>query len=41
MGYRANQKIVNRGIWNGNEALTEMFNILIHQENANQNNQRL
>jgi hypothetical protein len=38
MGYRAKQAILNRGIPNGLEATKEMFNILSHQENANQNN---
>jgi hypothetical protein len=31
-------RILNRGISNGWEALKEMFNILSHQGNANQNN---
>ena len=38
MGYRAKQRILNRGISNGQEALKEMFNILSHQGNANPNN---
>jgi hypothetical protein len=38
MGYRAKQRILNWGIPNGLEALKEMFNILSHQGNANQNN---
>jgi hypothetical protein len=36
MGYRYNQRIF-RGISNGLEALKEMFSILSHQGNANQN----
>ena len=36
MGYRAKQRILNRGISNGQEALKEMFSILSHQGNANQ-----
>jgi hypothetical protein len=38
MGYRAKQRILNRGILNGWEAPEKMFNILNHHENANQNN---
>jgi hypothetical protein len=38
MGYRAKQRIHNRGISNGREALKEMFQVLSHQGNANQNN---
>jgi hypothetical protein len=38
MGYRAKQRILNLGIPNGWEARKEMFNILSHKENANQNN---
>jgi hypothetical protein len=37
MGYRAKQRIHNRRILNGREALKEMFKILNHQGNANQN----
>ena len=37
MGYRAKQRILNRGISNGQEGLKEMFNILSHQGNPNQN----
>jgi hypothetical protein len=37
-GYRAKQRILNRGINNGSEALKEIFNILSHKGNANQNN---
>jgi hypothetical protein len=37
MGYRAKQRILNTGILNGREALKEMFNILSHQGNVNQN----
>jgi hypothetical protein len=35
MEYRAKQKILNRGLLNGQETLKEMFNILSHQENEN------
>jgi len=38
MGYRAKQRIVNFEILNGWEVPKEMFNILRHQQNANQNN---
>jgi hypothetical protein len=37
MGCRAKQRILNRGILNGLEALKEMFKILSHQGNANEN----
>ena len=37
-GYRAKQRILNWGILNGSESSKEMFNILSHQGNANQNN---
>ena len=37
MGYRAKQRILSRGISNGHKALKEMFSILSHQGNANQN----
>ena len=37
MGYRDKQKILNREIANVQEALKELFNILWHQGNANQN----
>ena len=37
MGYRAKQKILKREISNGQEALKEMFKVLSHQGNANQN----
>ena len=37
MGYIAKQRMFNRGILNGREALKEMFNILSHQGNVNQN----
>jgi len=36
MGYRATQRILNRGISNGRGALKEMFKVLSHQGNANQ-----
>jgi hypothetical protein len=38
MGYRVKQIILNRGILDGQEALKELFKVLTHQENANQNN---
>jgi hypothetical protein len=38
MGYRAKQRILNREISNGQETSNEMFNILCHQGNTNQNN---
>jgi hypothetical protein len=38
MGYRTKQRILNRGVLNGREALKEMFSIFSHQGNANQNN---
>ena len=41
MGYRAKQRILNTGILNGREALKEMFNILSHQGNVNQNDPRI
>jgi hypothetical protein len=34
MGYRSKQRILNRGISNGQEVLKEMFNILSHHGNA-------
>ena len=37
MGYRTKQRILTGGILNGQEAPKEMFNILNHQGNANQN----
>jgi hypothetical protein len=37
MGYRTKQRIHNRGISNGPEELKEMFKVISHQENANQN----
>ena len=41
MRYRAKRKILNRRIFNGREALKEMFNILSHQGNANQNHSEI
>jgi hypothetical protein len=38
MGYKAKQRIHNRGLSNGQEALKEMFKVLSDQGNANQNN---
>ena len=37
MECRAKQKILKREISNGQEALKEMFKVLSHQGNANQN----
>jgi hypothetical protein len=37
MGYRAKQRILKRGISNGQEAPKEMFKIFSHQGNVNQN----
>jgi hypothetical protein len=36
MGYRAKQRILNKGISNGQEALKEIFSIFSHQGNVNQ-----
>ena len=36
MGYRSKQRILNRGISNGQKTLKEMFNIVRCQGNANQ-----
>ena len=41
MGYRPEQKILNRGISNIWETFKEVFNILGHQENANQNDSKI
>ena len=41
MGYKAEQGILNRGILNGQETLKEMFKVLSHQRNANQNNSEI
>ena len=38
MGYRAKQRILNRGFLNGREALKDMFKVLSYQGNVNQNN---
>ena len=37
MGHRAKQRIHNKGISNNQEALKEIFKVLSHQGNANQN----
>ena len=37
MDYRANQRILNRGLTNNCESIKETFNICSHQGNANQN----
>ena len=41
MGYASKQRILNRTISNGLEALKEMFIILSHQRNANQNDSEI
>jgi hypothetical protein len=38
MGYRAKQRILNWGILKGHEAPKDIFNILSHQGNTDQNN---
>jgi hypothetical protein len=38
LGYTAKQRILNRGISNDQKALKEIFKVLRHQGNANQNN---
>jgi hypothetical protein len=38
MGYRSKQRILNRGVSNGQE---EMFKVLSHQENVNQNDSKI
>jgi hypothetical protein len=37
MGYRSNQRILNRGISNYYEVFSEIFNIFSFKGNANQN----
>jgi hypothetical protein len=37
MRYRDKQRVLNWGILNGREAPKEMFNIITHQGNGNQN----
>jgi hypothetical protein len=37
LGHRAKQRIHNKGISNNQEALKEIFKVLSHQGNANQN----
>ena len=41
MWYRSKQRILIRGISNGQEGFKEMFNILSQQGNANQNDSRI
>ena len=41
MGYRSEQKILKRGISNIWEEFKEMFNILGHQENENENDSEI
>jgi hypothetical protein len=38
MEFRATQRLLNRGVPNGGEALKEMFNTISNQGNANQKN---
>lgn len=37
IGYRIRQRILHVGLWNGQETLKEMYNILIQQEKTNPN----
>ena len=41
MEYRANQRILNRGISNDQEVLKEMLKVYSHRGNANQNNSKI
>ena len=41
MGYRPKLIILHRGISDGQEVFKEMFHILRHQGNANQNNSEI
>jgi hypothetical protein len=41
MGYRAKQRILISGISSGQETLKDMFDILSHQGNANQNDHEI
>ena len=41
MWYSAKHRIFNRGITNGQEIHKEMFKVLSHQENPNQNNSKV
>ena len=41
IGYRTKQRIENRVIWNGWQALTKMFIIFTHQGNMNQNDSEI
>ena len=41
MKYRSKQRILNRGISNGQETLKEVFNIINLQGNANQNDSEI
>jgi Tfp pilus assembly protein PilN len=41
MQYRAKQRILNRGVSNGRQAINEMLNILSQQGNANQNDPKI
>ena len=41
MGYKAKQRILDRGFLNDQETPKEMFNILSHQGTANQNDSEI
>ena len=41
MGYRTKQRTFNRGVLIDREALLEIFNVLSHHGNANQNNSEI
>lgn len=41
MKYRAKQRILKRGIWNGHEAPKGKFKVLNYQGNANSNNSEI
>ena len=41
MGYKSKQRILNRRISNNQETLMDMFKILSHQENVNQNDSKI
>ena len=41
MGHGTEQRILNRKISNGRKTLKEMFNILGHQRNENQNDSEI
>jgi hypothetical protein len=39
--YRAKQRLLKRGLSNGQETIKEILNVLSHQENANQNDSEI